>query len=175
MKRVFYFVVFSVFAASCSSVSDAGTNVKTVEVNTAANKSVVSTTNQSNSEAEVSNNANRVIIQNSAISKDNIRNWEGKKGGSKENMPIVANIKKAATAAPDNSEVMSEMNDNGQPVETRTFKNHRILAKVERIDLDNRNIKVYLKNGKALSLPEGRIEDFLTAPADDIIKAVSIK
>ena len=78
------------------------------------------------------------------------------------------------TAAPDNSEVTSEMNDKGQPLETRTFKKHRVLAKIERIDLDNRNIKVYLKNGKVVNLPEGKIEDFLTAPANDILKAVGV-
>jgi hypothetical protein len=38
--------------------------------------------------------------------------------------------------------------------------------------LDDRNIKVYLKNGRVVSLPEGRIDDFLTVSADDILKAV---
>jgi hypothetical protein len=99
---------------------------------------------------------------------------EDKNRGSKENTPIAADIGKVVSKAPDNSEITSEMTDKGQPVETRSFKNHRILTKIERIDLDNRNIKVYLKNGKIVNLPEGKVENFLTAPADDIIKAVGI-
>ncbi len=78
------------------------------------------------------------------------------------------------TAAPDNSEVSSGMNAKGQPVETRFFINHPLLVKVERIDISNRNAKVYLKNGKVLPLPEDKAGAFLTATAAEILAAVGI-
>lgn len=178
MSRFFYLAVVLICATGCSSSSNVAVNltvaanVKVVETNNIVNQSVAAAVNQTNANAEIPVSANKVVIQNSAISKDNVRNWDAKKEGVKDNTPIAGKIDKAMTAAPDNSEVLSRMNDKGEPVETRIFKNHRVLTKVERTDLNNQNIKVYLKNGKALNLPEGRVGNFLTAPADDILKAV---
>jgi len=175
VSKFFYLAVVLIYTAGCSSSSNVAVNatvanVKTAETNNIVNQSIASAVNQTNSEIPVS--ANKVVIQNSAISKDNVRNWDAKKGGSKENTPIAANIGKVVTAAPDNSEVSSRMNDKGEPLETRIFKKHPVLAKIERTDLNNQNVKVYLKNGKVVNLPEGRVENFLTAPAENILKAV---
>lgn len=175
MSKFFYLAVALICATGCSSSSNVATNVKTVEANSVVDSSVAAAVNQPNANAEIPVNANKIIIQNSAISKDNVRNWDGKKQGSKENTPIAGNIGKVTTAAPDNSEVSSRMNDKGEPLETRTFKKHPVLIKVERTNLDIRNVKVYLKNGKVVNLPEGRIDNFLTAPADDILKAIGVK
>lgn len=177
MSRFFYLTVMALFIAGCGSSSNVATNVnvKTVEVNTVANRTIASAVNQPDSNAEIQTNANKIVIQNTMVSKENARLWERKKGGSKETTPIADKVGKIAIAAPDNSEVTSQMNEKGQPLETRVFKNHQILSKVERIDLDNRNIKAYLKNGKVVNLPEGKIENFLTAPANDILEAIGVK
>ena len=182
MSKFFYLAVIVIYTAGCSSPSNvavnstAAANVKIAETNNIVNQSVASAVNQTNAQinanAQVPVNANKIVIQNSAISKDNVRNWDAKKEGVKENTPIAGKIEAATTAAPDNSEVLSRMNAKGEPVETRIFKNHRILTKVERTDLNNQNIKVHLKNGKVANLPEGSVENFLTASADDILKAV---
>lgn len=175
MSRVFYFVFISIFIAGCSSPARVEKNIKPDQTDTVSNKSVATMTNQLNSNAEALNNSNGIVIQNSAITKDNVRNMQRKAGGSKETTPIAANISVAAIAAPDNSEVISQMNEKGQPLERRTFKNHPVLAKIERIDLDNQNIKVYLKSGKIVNLPADQADNFLTARADDILKAVGMK
>ncbi len=178
MSKFFYLAVVLIYAAGCSSSSNVvvnrtvAANVKTAETNNSVNQSIASAVNQTNANAEIPVNANKIVIQNSAISKDNVRNWDGKNKGSKENTPIAGKIEIAKTAAPDNSEVLSQMNEKGEPVETRIFKNHRVLTKVERTDLNNQNIKVYLKNGKAVNLPEDRVKNFLSASADDILKAI---
>jgi hypothetical protein len=179
VSKFFYPVVVLILAAGCSSNSNvainsnvAAKNVKTVETNNTVNQSVAAADNQTNASGEIPASANDTVIQNSAISKDNVRNWDAKRKGVKENTPIAGKIEKATTAAPDDSEVLSRMNEKGEPVETRVFKKHSLLAKVERTDLNNQNIKVYLKNGRALNLPEGRVENFLTASADDILKAI---
>jgi hypothetical protein len=185
VKEFCCLAVVLIYAAGCSSSSNVtsssnvvAVNVKNAETNSIANQSVASAVNQTgvnaqiNANAEFPVNANKIVIQNSAISKDNVRNWDAKKEGVKENTPIAGKIEAATTAAPDNSEVLSRMNAKGEPVETRVFKKHRVLTKVERTDLNNQNIKVHLKNGKVVNLPEGTIENFLTASADDILKAV---
>ncbi len=184
MSKFFYLAIVLIYTAGCSSPSNVAVNstvaakVKIAETNNIVNQSVAATVNQTNAnaqmnaDAEIPVSANKIVIQNSAISKDNVRNWDAKKEGVRENTPIAGKIDKATIAAPDNSEVLSRMNDKGEPLETRIFKNHRVLAKVERTDLNNQNIKVYLKSGKVVNLPEGRVENFLNASADDILKAV---
>ena len=177
MSKFFYPAVVLILAAGCSSSSNVADsnvagNVKTVETNNIVNKSVAAAVNEPNANAEIPVNANQTIIQNVAISKDNVRNWGAKRKGAKENTPIAGKIEEATTAAPDDSEITSRMNDKGEPLETRVFKKHKVLAKVERTDLNNQNVKVYLKNGRVLNLPEGKVENFLTASADEILKAV---
>lgn len=79
--------------------------------------------------------------------------------------------------APDDSEVSMEMNKAGQPVQTRIFKNHPVLLKVEKIYLGPKETKytVHLKNGRVLPLEEGKLSDFLIAPPQDILAAVGVK
>ena len=174
MNRFFYLTIISVFIAGCGSSPNVSTNVKTVEVNANAGKTAAVAVNNPESTPENQFNANKIVIQNTLVSKDNDRIWERKKDSNKETTPIADKISKNTAAAPDNSEIISQMNEKGQPLETRTFKKHQVLAKVERVDLDNQNIKVYLRNGKVVNLPEGKIENFLTAPASDILKALGI-
>ncbi len=66
------------------------------------------------------------------------------------------------------------MNKQGQPIETRTFKSNPLLAKVERIytTLDNPTVRVYLKDGKVINLPKGKIDNIFSASAQEILNAV---
>jgi len=174
VDRFFYLMIISVFAAGCSSSPNIATNVKTVEVNLNTNKTVAVAVNQPQSISENESNANKIVIQNPLVSKENARIWEKKKGRDNETTSIADKVSKYTVPAPDNSEITNEMNEKGQPLETRTFKKHQILTKIERIDLDNQNVRVYLRNGRVVNLPEGKIENFLTAPASDILNALSI-
>ena len=179
VSKFFYFAFFVIFIISCSSSQKVETNIKSgegnlkaIETNTVINKAIISAVNQSNVTA-ASPDGN-VTIQNFAITKDNVRNTKDKKGAGSGNTPIAPNVTHAAVASPDNSEIISSMDAKGQPLETRTFKNHPILVKIERTNLDSRDIKVYLKNGKTVVLPESWADSFLTAPASDILKAVGL-
>jgi len=175
VSKFFYLAIILVFITSCSSpLQKVETDVKTVETNAAANKAIVSSVNQPNVNVEPSPNAN-LTIQNFVMSKDNVRNTKDKKGAGASDAPIAPNVTRAATAAPDNSEITSVMDAKGQPLETRTFKNHPVLVKIERTNLNDGDVKVYLKNGKVVSLPENQADNFLTASASDILKAVGVK
>lgn len=75
--------------------------------------------------------------------------------------------------APDNSMITTSLGQDA--VETRTFKNHQQLAKVERIqDLANKKtiVKVYLRNGQVREVPEGKISNPMAAPATEILQAL---
>ncbi len=111
-------------------------------------------------------------------SADSIMDVMQKRGQSKRvNVtPIDPNARRVLTAAPDNSEISTEMNKQGQPIETRTFKDHPSLVKVVRtyVTLENPQVKVYLKNGKVLDLPKGKIDNIFNVPADEILTAVGV-
>lgn len=78
---------------------------------------------------------------------------------------------------PENSLISGEMNDKGEPVQTRRFKNHQTLDKVEIITYSEtkKKIIVYLKNGKKLPLEPDRITNPMTASSFDLLKAVGVE
>ncbi|MDQ4120315.1 MAG: hypothetical protein M3209_02465 [Acidobacteriota bacterium] len=83
-----------------------------------------------------------------------------------------AKVENMASPAPDNSEITISL---GQyPVETRTFRKHAQLAKVERIqDVANKRtiVKVYLRSGQVKELPENAVQNPMAAPAAEILEA----
>jgi hypothetical protein len=81
----------------------------------------------------------------------------------------------AAMPAADNSEVLIALNEKGA-VETRTFKSNPLLAKIEKTT-EGRDVrlKVYLKNGKVISLAPEKIKNFTTDSAEQILQAAGIQ
>jgi len=75
--------------------------------------------------------------------------------------------------APDDSVFTTQLTDVG--LETRTFKNHPLLNKVERITSPKgKTIKVYLRSGKIVELPGDKLANISSIPASEILKAVGI-
>ncbi len=174
--KFFYFVIILIFFISCSS-STVETNVNskssTVETNVNSNNSDIAVVKQMNANVEVQADANSYPIQNMAVSKQNVRNWGAKRVGAADAAPIEATP--MTYPAPDNSEISSEMNNN-VPTEIRTFKNNLMLIKMEKIfvDVKKPQIKVYLKNGKVVNVPPGKISNSATASADEILSAAGV-
>ena len=79
--------------------------------------------------------------------------------------------------APDDSTFSAEMNGKGQPVETRTFKSHPVLAKVEKITMSTRDyvFKIYLKNGKVIESKSDDLKDFRVIAPLNILDAIGMK
>ena len=82
-----------------------------------------------------------------------------------------------ARKMPDNSEMTTIMNSKGQVVETRRFLNHPQLGKIERITRTPKDVivKVYLRNGKVLELPDKKIKDYRIDNALQILTAAGVK
>jgi len=177
VKEFFYLAVISTLIAGCSPAANVEISNSNVQLNTVTNKPIVSAVNQPNTNVEIAPNTNAVVIQNSLISKNTMQELRSKKGRGNINVaPMGPSVSAVSVPAPDNSEVSSQMNKQGVPVETRTFKNHPVLVKVERTftDITKPVMKIYLKNGKVVNVPQGKIADPLTASADEILKAVGV-
>ncbi len=79
--------------------------------------------------------------------------------------------------APDDSTFSAEMNGKGQPVETRTFRSHPVLKKVEKITMSPRDyvFKIYLKNGKVVESKSDQLKDFRVISPLNILDAIGMK
>jgi hypothetical protein len=76
--------------------------------------------------------------------------------------------------APEDSIFSTKLTD--VAVETRTFKKHPVLAKVERItDANSRKIKVYLRSGKVIEIPGNNISNLSVASSAQILEAAGIE
>jgi hypothetical protein len=75
--------------------------------------------------------------------------------------------------APDESEFKTEGRKDGSFAETRTFKNHPQLLKIERVTLGKDvSLKVYLKNGKSFNVTEEQVPNFRIAAAQNVLIAI---
>ncbi len=187
MKKLFYPAIIAVFAASCassnvepnvSSKTEISNSAKPNAVNLPTNSvfnSVAPPITQANSSPENSTELNKTIIDSSSVSRRNLERLRSKGNPAANAAPMPSN-KPEPYIAPDKSEISTMMNEKGVPVETRIFRNHPILAKTEKTfaDVENPVLKVYLKNGKVLTVPKGAIKDQLKASADEFLKAVGV-
>lgn len=78
--------------------------------------------------------------------------------------------------APDNSLVNTTQRSDGSFAETRTFKDHPELSKVERVTNGAKvTVKVYLKNGKVIEVPKEKLQEFQILAPGNILLAAGIK
>jgi hypothetical protein len=76
--------------------------------------------------------------------------------------------------APDDS-VITSGSRGTDFVETRTFKNHAVLAKVERImNGKTDKYKVYLKNGKVVDAPADKMNNMQSMAPENILDAIGM-
>ena len=148
-------------------------------------------TAEPNSAAANTNSARAEVPANS-ISSNNGQTQPAYNGETKEiadgfPVPANANVTVVDTnqavdtmrekPAPDDSTFSAEMNEKGQPVETRTFRNHPTLKKVEKITMSPRDyvFKIYLKNGKVVESKSDKLKDFRVISPESILDTVGMK
>lgn len=177
MRFFLYLTLCMFFLSSCSSAPVA--NVDSTNSNSINENSAAEISNANNNSVltmeEFMNANNAAPAANSNIS-DLSGSPTGKnsRGRSANPEPLDPNAEMILTTAPDDSVITTSMNKQGAPIETRTFKSHPTLVKVERVytELKNPTIKVYLKNGKTYDLPKEKIDDIFNISANEILKAV---
>jgi hypothetical protein len=144
-------------------------------------------TTDANTGQTAANNAPNTVVSSNQENLQSALNGETKEIESGFPVPANANVVVVNTnqavdtirekPAPDDSTFTAEMNAKGQPVETRTFRSHPVLAKIEKITLNPREyvFKVYLKNGKVIESKSDELKDFRVIAPENILLAVGVK
>ena len=165
-KFLILFVIFIGFTAGCGGNSSATNSNSSTTVNTGQNNEPINRMPVFPANSNTSAPTSNTKTVNASLTPGNIK--------SKDDPTQSGAISKPpAQAAPDNSEVSAALTENF--VQTRTFKNHPRLEKVEATTLTKENnrkvIKVYLKGGKVIEISKDKILDPMVESADNILKA----
>ncbi len=162
----FFLIIFisAVFLCNCSSASNE---------NSGFNENYNPYTNTNNHENNADSAAKAVPYDN--LKKSDTDKVFSRSANSRANQNT-ANPTALTQSLPENSEISTQMNDKGYVVETRTFKDHMVLKKIEKITITPKKteLKVYFKSGKIYDVPKDKIENFRTASAQDIYQAVGV-
>lgn len=172
-SKIFLLTVFSFVLIGCQSgESETNSTVAAPNANSAVNISQTNSYVASNGETmqpafngEVKEVANTNAVQSNANTATT--------NTSTVSTEKVESISTGVPAA-DNSTYTAEMNESGKPVETRTFKSHPILLKVEKITLSPRDyvFKVYLKDGKVVETKSEELKQFRYIAPENILDAI---
>ena len=167
MKQFFCLAILAIFINGCSSAPSGENAIRT--------NADISELNNPDPNSLPQSNANNSLPGGLTTFGANNQMSGEKKAANKNAQPIYPNAKPITQLAPDNSEFQSAMNNQGQPIEIRVFKNHPALSKVERIyvTLENPVVKAYLKNGKTVNLPADKIGNPMEASAEEIMNALN--
>jgi hypothetical protein len=180
MNKFLGFAVFFIFLGGCSSstietvgTTNSNTSDNSFVINSAAKSENINAADSTKTEEPINADSSQSVLPQSPEFLD-YKNKKGGKGKGVNVAPIDPNATRFLSPAPDNSEITTEMNKQGQPIETRTFKSNPLLAKVERIytTMDNPTVRIYLKNGKIINLSKGKIDNIFSASAQEILNAV---
>ena len=168
MKKLFYLTIFAVCLSGCSSPASNDANTRT-------NVDISELNNPKNMNIQVDPNANTGPATNRMTDFNGKEIAVNKSAANESVKPPVPNAKPVVVPAPDNSEVTSSMNDKGQMLEVRTFKNNPTLAKIERlyVELDKPVTIAYLKDGKKVDITTVKIDDPMKSSAEDIVNIIN--
>lgn len=168
MKYFVFIIAILVVFSGCSS------SVETNQTTTGANATAPNT-NPANANAVAATNSNPTGMQpyNGNINpnafnatNDNLKviKYEPKK----DELPY------GSRTAPDDS-VISSGSRGTDFIETRTFRSHALLAKVEKImDGKTEKYKIYLKNGKVVDAPADKMNNMQSMAPENILDAIGL-
>jgi hypothetical protein len=169
-SKIFLLTFFSFILVGCQSGgSETNSTVAVPNANSAVNVSQTNSYVASNGETmQPAFNGEVKEVANNDTVQTNVNTTAANSSAEK-----VESISTGMPAA-DNSTYTAEMNESGKPVETRTFKSHPILLKVEKITLSSRDyvFKVYLKDGKVVETKSDELKQFRYIAPENILDAI---
>lgn len=171
VSKVFLLAIFSFVLVGCQGSSSETNSAAAPNANSAVSSSQTNSYVASNGETmQPAFNGNAANVVNNVQIPANTTVVNLTTETAKTNEPVQPEI-----PAADNSTFSAEMNDKGQPVETRTFKSHPILAKIEKITLSPRDyvFKVYLKDGKVVESKSEELKQFRFIAPQNILEAIN--
>ena len=177
MKKYLLFlsVFIGVIATACSSAS----------VEPGTNSAKVSSANAANTPSQiVVDSANGAVVSGVVNSVPVAENQPDTPTNSPKLNKDRRLIETSGTPPPqqrvpaaENSEISTTMDKQGNFVETRFFKGHPQIDKVERTWLDPTKtlLKISLKNGKVIPVTGAKIDNFATLPASNFLELAGLK
>lgn len=171
VKYYFLIIAILVFSGACSSNSPAnqatgGTN-PAVNSNPANANTMAATNSKPSSEMQPYNGMQNVNPNAFNASSDNLKVIPYK--------PKPGEMPYGSRTAPDDSIVVSSSRGK-EFVETRTFKSHAIISKVEKImDGKTTKYKVYLKSGKVVDANADKMSNFTAMAPNSILEVIGMK
>lgn len=165
MKYSVFIIIFAIALSGCTSApqANAPTNANSNQVNA----NTVAATNPNPSGIQPYNGVQNLNPNAFNATNDNLKviPYQPKK----DELPY------GSRYAPDDS-VISSGSRGKDFVETRTFRNHDVLNKVEKImDGKTTKYKVYLKNGKVVDAPADQMGNFAAMAPINILEVIGMK
>lgn len=170
MNKILSILSLFIFLSACTSTPEESANN-----NTANSNMIVSNPISTESDTTISPNANSQLkplegVDPNIFNKDTADIKTVNRDTSNLTSPLTSR------PAPENSEFQAKGLPDGSFAETRTFKNHPQLSKIEKItNGKNISMKVYLKNGKSYPFTEEQIPNFRVADSQNILLAIGLK
>lgn len=160
MRNTLILITLALFLAGCAS-------------------SVENTANSSNANSAQNANTEQAIVPKNAETGESV-SIPGVTGPpDNSNVKINAetyDTSKAVEGKPASEDSTFSTRLTDVAIETRTFKSHPIIAKVERTtDVKGRTIKVFLRSGKVIELPGDKIGNLQAASSAQIMAAAGIE
>lgn len=171
VKFYFFIIAILVFSGGCSSnppanQANGGTNPAANSNSPNANASAATNTNPA---AEMQPYAGVQNVNPNAFNATNDNLKVIPYQPKKDEMPY------GTRTAPDDS-IVSSGSRGKDFVETRTFKSHSMISKVEKImDGKTTKYKVYLKNGKVVDAPADKMSNFTAMAPNSILEVIGMK
>jgi hypothetical protein len=170
VKYYFLVIAILVVSGSCTSNPPANTTIGGAENQPA---------NSNPANAVAATNANPAVEMKAYNGVQNIN--PNAFNAANDNLKVIPYVPKkdempyGTRIAPDDS-IVSTGSRGKDFVETRTFKNHALLSKVERImDGKTTKYKVYLKSGKVLDAPADKMSNYTAMAPNSILEAIGMK
>lgn len=168
----YYFLTSAILVVFSACSSNPPANSATNGANPAANSNSANT----NTAAATNSNPPGGMMPYNGVQNINLNAFNA----SNDNLKVIpyqpkkGELPYGTRIAPDDSVIVSGSRGK-EFVETRTFKSHAVLAKVEKImDGKNTRYKVFLKNGKVFDAPAEKMQDFAVNSPEGILNAIGM-
>lgn len=166
-KGTLYGSLFGLFASVLIGCGTTESNTNTVAVNTGPNLNAqkAAIPGSANTTLNGTNSFNTARPMDAQIQKmEEMRKAANRAG---KTIPSLN-----SRPAPEDSTMTTTLTDRAR--ETRTWKKHPVLAKVEKIYDGESSIKVYLRNGKVIELPGNAIGKLDQIPAASVLEIAGV-
>lgn len=170
-------ILFSISAACGGSIETSSNSNNRIAADTSTNQ-IPPAENNAPQPAENQPTDANAIAEKKSVTRQSALQSSSDSNSNVQVIPInpeQIKTKNPAVTLGDGSEISTILGTKGA-IETRTFKNNPQLARLERTtNGKDVSVKVFLKNGKVVSIAKDKIQNFTNDSAEQILRAAGIE